>query len=352
MWLTDGNGTWDLVQTRNANTVNEITDIDNTTGTAWATPAYDFAGNMIGIRIHQRAFVHGGMEPDDPGSVERVHRSRMECVRTGFCGSRPGHSVGSLRCLEPPGVDPQRQRPGGGKRHDARGYRIRKDSYVSGALDEERHYYYTPGWQVVEERVGSATTADRQYVWGLRYIDDLIERQRDSNGNGTLDETRYALQDANWNKQASTPTNEGGGSASAVESGSHEFPSGAARSANASPTYPATEFLNGSGTVQSSSASDFETLYASYRWDGNVTDLPPVCTSKPVPAAWSRDVEQERSTRLRRWAVALSICIKQKRNSRRSRRADVVSAESDRRCFDTSNDEQHTGSASLASASQ
>jgi RHS repeat-associated protein len=40
---------------------------------------------------------------------------------------------------------------------------------------------------------------DMQYVWGLRYIDDLVLRDRDTSGNGTLDERLYALQDANWN---------------------------------------------------------------------------------------------------------------------------------------------------------
>ena len=45
----DGNGTWELNQTRTANKVNEITGITNSVGTAWATPVYDMAGNMIGI---------------------------------------------------------------------------------------------------------------------------------------------------------------------------------------------------------------------------------------------------------------------------------------------------------------
>ncbi|MEZ6039636.1 MAG: hypothetical protein R3C20_03970, partial [Planctomycetaceae bacterium] len=40
---------FDLVQSRSANKVNEITGISNTTGTAWATPSYDAAGNMTGL---------------------------------------------------------------------------------------------------------------------------------------------------------------------------------------------------------------------------------------------------------------------------------------------------------------
>ena len=44
-----------------------------------------------------------------------------------------------------------------------------------------------------------SASADRQYVWGLRYIDDLVLRDRDTTGGGMLDERLYALQDANWN---------------------------------------------------------------------------------------------------------------------------------------------------------
>ena len=52
---------------------------------------------------------------------------------------------------------------------------------------------------MLEERI-SGTTPDRQYVWGLRYIDDLVLRDRSVAG--TLDERLYALQDANWNMVA------------------------------------------------------------------------------------------------------------------------------------------------------
>lgn len=83
--------------------------------------------------------------------------------------------------------------------YDARGYRIRKDTYTSGTLTEARHYYYTPGWQCVEERIGASTNAERQFVRGLRYIDDLILRDRSTANNGTMNERRYAMQDGNWN---------------------------------------------------------------------------------------------------------------------------------------------------------
>jgi len=41
----------------------------------------------------------------------------------------------------------------------------RNDTYTSGTLTEARHYYYTPGWQCVEEHVGTTTTLERQLVF-------------------------------------------------------------------------------------------------------------------------------------------------------------------------------------------
>jgi len=45
----DGNGSWDLIQARTSNPVNEITDIDNTAGPSWSTTAYDANGNTTSI---------------------------------------------------------------------------------------------------------------------------------------------------------------------------------------------------------------------------------------------------------------------------------------------------------------
>ena len=57
-----------------------------------------------------------------------------------------------------------------------------------------RYFFYSSQWQVLDEYVGS--TIDRRYVWGLRYVDDLVLRDRGITG--TL-ERLFALQDANWN---------------------------------------------------------------------------------------------------------------------------------------------------------
>ena len=85
---------------------------------------------------------------------------------------------------------------------DGRNFRTVKKTYTGGQLSETRHFYYNSSWQVLEERVGESPSfvgANRQYVWGDRYIDDLILRERDTNADGTLDERLHVMQDANWN---------------------------------------------------------------------------------------------------------------------------------------------------------
>jgi YD repeat-containing protein len=47
------------------------------------------------------------------------------------------------------------------------------------AGSETRHYYYDTQWRTLEERVGSSSTPDRQYTWGLRDRWDLL-RSRES----------------------------------------------------------------------------------------------------------------------------------------------------------------------------
>lgn len=58
-----------------------------------------------------------------------------------------------------------------------------------------RHSYYSDQWRPLEERKGSESTASAQYLWGARHRDDLVRRDRDSDGSGTLSESRYALMD-------------------------------------------------------------------------------------------------------------------------------------------------------------
>jgi len=171
----DGNGTWELNQTRVANKVNEITGIANSVGTAWATPTYDGAGNMIGMPNPPATTT--GATPAWVPMTEAQWNTLTEVQWNTFTettGTTPQqlsaqYDAWNRLVLISSGTQKVSEHV-----YDARGYRIRKDTYTSGTLTEARHYYYTPGWQCVEERVGTTTTAERQFVWGLRYIDDLV----------------------------------------------------------------------------------------------------------------------------------------------------------------------------------
>jgi RHS repeat-associated protein len=73
----------------------------------------------------------------------------------------------------------------------------------NGAGDD--HWYYSDQGQVVEEKYSSSYD---QFVWGLGYINNLILRDRNADGNGAtgdlgltgsgLEERYYAQHDANW----------------------------------------------------------------------------------------------------------------------------------------------------------
>ena len=215
----DGNGSWDLNQNRTANKVNEISDITETTGPSWTTPAYSKAGNMTTVP-----------KPADP--------------TTSFTATYDAwHRLTKL-------VDTTSSDTVAEYEYDGAKRRTIQKSYDSGTLDETRHLYYTEPskWQVIEERVDSSSDPDRQFVWGLRYIDDLIFRDRDTDNNGTLDERLYALQDANWNVTTIT---------SAEGTLQNRF----AYSAYGVPAFLSNQFSSSTNTFE------WEVLYAGYRSD-------------------------------------------------------------------------------------
>jgi RHS repeat-associated protein len=161
-------GTTNLDQSRAVNRVNEITDISETTGTSWITPSYDKNGNMSVVP-----------RPDDLANGYTCTYdawNRLVKVEAGISTVAEYSYDGLYRCTTKT-----------------------VDSTV-------RHFYYTTSWQALEERLDSATTPDRQFIWGPLYIDHLILRDRDTDANSTLDERLYALQDANWNVTALTNT--------------------------------------------------------------------------------------------------------------------------------------------------
>lgn len=55
-------------------------------------------------------------------------------------------------------------------------------------LDEGRTYYYSAGWQMLEEHVDTDLDDDTdrigQQFWGVRYIDDAVARRVDRDGDG------------------------------------------------------------------------------------------------------------------------------------------------------------------------
>ncbi len=168
----NGNGTFtdsgDLNQTRTHNGANEITDITETAGqVAWATPVQDAMGNITSYP-----------KPSAPAnslSAKYDAWNRLVEVKDG------ANLVGSYV-------------------YDGLGRRITKKTYVSGNLDKTRQFFYTNQWQDIEERVDERSNdLERQYVWGIGYVDELIEQDRDTADDGTLDQRHYALQDANYN---------------------------------------------------------------------------------------------------------------------------------------------------------
>ena len=180
---TTGGG-WTLEQTRDHNPVNEITDIDETTGPSWVAPSHDRAGNLTEIPQPAAPTSTFDLTWDAWNRLVKVQDAQDTVAEY---------------------------------EHDGRNFRVLKKVYESGQLDHTQHFYHTIQWQVVEERLDASASDDRQYVWGLRYIDDLVLRDRDADGNSQtgnygkagsgLEARLYVLQDPNWNVAAVTDEN-------------------------------------------------------------------------------------------------------------------------------------------------
>jgi len=90
--------------------------------------------------------------------------------------------------------------------------RVGTVAFPSAASAAVRDLYYSQDWQVLEERVRTSTgtiptTADTRFIWSPVYVDAMIARDRNADGNaatgtGGLEQRVYALQDANWNTTA------------------------------------------------------------------------------------------------------------------------------------------------------
>jgi len=174
-----GGSAWTLEQARTHNKVNEITDITETTGSAWVTPAHDARGNMTsgpkpGAETTKLHFVYDAW-------------NRLVQVKADNGGS-PGDIIATY-C------------------YDAAGRRIRKLLGTNPASpDTSYDYYFNNLWQILEVRKDGAAISNlyEQYVWSERYIDSPVLRDRDADGqshNG-LEERLYYTTDANMNVTA------------------------------------------------------------------------------------------------------------------------------------------------------
>jgi RHS repeat-associated protein len=84
--------------------------------------------------------------------------------------------------------------------YDGMGRRTQEITLDGSGDQVVRDLYYSTSWQVLEDRVNNVDTT--HYVWSAVYVDALILRDRDTDGNGSLDERLYATSDANFNVTA------------------------------------------------------------------------------------------------------------------------------------------------------
>jgi RHS repeat-associated protein len=149
-FVTKTSGTTDLNQTRTSNVVNEITAISESVGTSWPDPTYDAAGNTITMP-----------QPNSLGSsYTAVYDAWNRMV-----------SITSVAQYA----------------YDGLGRRIMSST------SETRYFYWSKDWQNLEERVGIEDAVDTYYIYGTRYVDELLFRGKDEFDDALV------LQDANYN---------------------------------------------------------------------------------------------------------------------------------------------------------
>jgi RHS repeat-associated protein len=252
-WTLDATGNWSafvdtdalvpansVSQTRTHTKANEIATFAASSGSVWAAPHYDAAGNMTVF--------------PQPASPTSSYSATYDAWN---------------RQISIYGVATYT--------YDGKNRRTTKS--LSGS---PRRYFYSARWQILEERIGSSTTPDRQFFWGLRYIDDVALRDRGS-------ERLYSLQDDNWNETAITDT------------------SGTIQERYRYNAYGVPTFLGSSFAVVSwtTSSFDWEILYAGYRWDaeyggGSVRNR----IVLPLIGAWLKRDPAQSSTNLYLYAAS------------------------------------------------
>ncbi len=229
-WQLDATGNWTgfqnfdqtgatpaLDQQRTSDTFNEITDITATVGATWITPEYDRNGNMIVM--------------PQPAAPTSSFTATFDAWNRLISLSLPNGASAAQYA------------------YDGQNRQIYSSNYAFTVFN----YYYSASWQLLEQQgSGPGNLTSYQFVWGLRYIDDLILRDTLEL---TIDPPRYyALQDANWNMDAVVDT------------------SGAVQERYSYTAYGVVTFLDADFGPIANSNYGWEILYAGYRQD-DVTRL-------------------------------------------------------------------------------
>ena len=189
-WNLDMTGNWSgyvqktagstaLSQERTHNKVNEITDISETAGTAWATPAQDRNGNMT-----------SAPKPASLGSSLSLKWDAWNRL----VEARDGQTV--IGVYEFDGLQRRVKRHVDSQAPDS-----------PNGVDTYLHYYYNSAWQTLETRqtAGENDQPENlqpkyQYVWSPRYVDAAVLRDGNTDADGACDDERlYYLNDANFN---------------------------------------------------------------------------------------------------------------------------------------------------------
>jgi len=241
----NGDGTWDLNQSRSSNTVNEITALSDSVGPNWNVPTYDRNGNMISIpKAPVAGLTWAEFSADEWDNLTVDEWAEFQGASSSTATYDAWNRL--VRIADASTTSTVMEYA-----YDGAKRRIVQQHTEGETLEETRHCYFTEPskWQVIEERLGSSADAEQQLVWGLRYIDNILLRNRDTTGNGTLEERLYGLQDANWNTTV------------LVDVG------GDVLERFAYTAYGQPDFLNASFSLQSSSSSDWKILYSAYYLD-------------------------------------------------------------------------------------
>jgi RHS repeat-associated protein len=172
-WTLDALGNWasntvgtGTAQTRTADAANEITCISG----GGICPTYDAAGNMVSA--------------SKPGAATPTRQwyvydgwNRLVAVHADSSGTQ-GSLIASYE-------------------YDGAGRRIQK---TTGGHTMD--YFYNEDCQNIETRQDGCSNPIDQTIFDIRYVDAPIVRFHDGDTDGTIDNTLYAMQDANFNVTA------------------------------------------------------------------------------------------------------------------------------------------------------